>query len=700
MNDKSDRIRASETAERLARTGHPTEAAAEYEKLLDGTSQDIPLRNILGDLYVQIGREDRAVRIFRDNVEALEAHGSYPQALALAKRVHKMVPADASIFAKLGDLYSRLGFLGEAKAEYARALEGLGESDAQGQIALAEKMARLDRSDTAARMKLAGLLARAGSLDRAAAELNEAADVFLARGETAEAERILRETLRIRAGDTRALAGLACVLKRGKRMGEAIQLVEESIRRHGPQPGLITLLGDLYLDGKLDGKAKDVFKRLLEEDPDRSDARAKLGILALRAGRPDEAFTLYEPLIASLLRQAKESRAAGLLGLILMAQPSHLPSLDKLAAVFRRGGRIEHLEAALRLLLEEARAQGKEDIRRRTVRELIDMRPDDGALQKEWKKIRPAAPDASDAPPERPAELAAKDQEIIRANLTKAGLYIEQGLIRNARRVLDNLRLLYPDDVRIQEEIDMLPSAPPPAEPEDLTALVIRLAAEDRKRAEEGAPPPSFSQPEENAGDTVSLEEIFGDTDLWANLATSPAGKVYPDLTVPIREELAAIEAETFRQVKERAAVIEKDLSEIVAEFKRQVEQKIDPAAYDVRYHLGLAFLEQDLLDEAVSEFELAAGDPARAADCYALIAQTYRRRKNPREALRRIDEALRRTDQGSDADYALTYERAEILEDLDRNAEALKHFRRVMSWNGAYRDVAKRVRILERITG
>jgi tetratricopeptide (TPR) repeat protein len=113
-----------------------------------------------------------------------------------------------------------------------------------------------------------------------------------------------------------------------------------------------------------------------------------------------------------------------------------------------------------------------------------------------------------------------------------------------------------------------------------------------------------------------------------------------------------------------------------------------------------LAFLEQDLIEEAVAEFKLAAEDPSRAVDSYALIAQAFRRRKNHREALRWIDEALRRADQGTDADFALTYERADILEDLNENSDALRHFRRVMGWNSAYRDVGKRVRILERIIG
>ncbi len=388
MSGKSDHPRSGEAAERLVKAGRLAEAVAEYEKLLDGTSQDIPLRNIIGDLYVQLGREDRAIRVFRANVEALEAHGSFPQALALAKRICKLDPSDAGIIVKLGDLFSRLGFQSEAKAEYARALERLEEYDPQGRIAVAEKLVRLDRTDVAMRLKLAGYLSSGGETDRAAAELNETADTLLARGDAAEAERILRDALRLKDGDARTLADLARLMKHGKRMDEAVTLVEESIRRHGPQPGLVSLLGDLYLEGRRDDKAKDVFQRLLEEDPDRSEARAKLGILALRAGRPDEAFALYEPLVVSLLNRGKDDRAAGLLGLVLISHPGHLPSLEKLAAVFRRSGRIEHLEAALRLLLEEARAPGREDLRRRTVRELKELRPEDAGLKKEWKEIK------------------------------------------------------------------------------------------------------------------------------------------------------------------------------------------------------------------------------------------------------------------------------------------------------------------------
>lgn len=698
MNGKNDRPPSAEAAERLVKAGRLGEAAAEYEKLLDGTSQDIPLRNLIGDLCVQLGQEDRAVRVFRANVEALEARGSFPQALALAKRILKLAPSDAGVILKLGDLFSRLGFQTEAKAEYGRALERLGEDDPHGRIAVAEKLVRLDRSDVGLRLKLAGLLSRTGAMERAAAELNEAAEILLARGDTAEAERVLREAGKIKDGDVRTVSNLARLLKRDKRFEEAVKLVEESIGRHGPQPGLVALLGDLYLEGRLDARAREVFRRLLEDDPDRSDARAKLGILEIRAGKPDEAFALYEPLVASLLGRSKEDRAAGLLGLILMSHPTHLPALDKLTAVFRRGGRPDHLEAALSLLHEESRRQGRDDIRRRTVRELLDLRPEDSGLRQEWKELKETAGEDSLAPPVRAPGLPAKDLEIIQTNLTKAGLYEEQGLLRNAHRILENLRLLYPDEPRIQERLAALSPNPPPAAAEDLASLVKRLQAEDEARP---APPPrAFPPPEETLPDTVSLDEIFGGTDLTASPSAPSVGVVYPDLTAKIREELEAIEAEVFRQIKDRASIIEKDLDEIVAEFRRQVEGKIARDDFEIRYNLGLAFLEQDLIEEAVAELKLAAEDPGRAADCYALIAQAYRRRKNPREALRWLDEALRHADQGTDAEFALTYERAEILEDLNENVDALRHFRRVSGWNAAYRDVSKRVRILERITG
>jgi len=42
----------------------------------------------------------------------------------------------------------------------------------------------------------------------------------------------------------------------------------------------------------------------------------------------------------------------------------------------------------------------------------------------------------------------------------------------------------------------------------------------------------------------------------------------------------------------------------------------------EMHYHLGIAYKEMELLDYAVSEFELAASDPPLAADCYIMLGE------------------------------------------------------------------------------
>jgi tetratricopeptide (TPR) repeat protein len=694
MNGKTDRPKSADAAERLVRSGRLSEAVAEYEKLLEGTALDIPIRSIIGDLCVQLGREDQAVKIFRANVAALERQGAISQALAVCKRIHKLSPSDVETQVKLGDLYSLLGFSGEAKVQYGKALLSFdAENDVRGQTALYEKLIKLDRSDVDSRLKLAGLMVKTGQSDRASAELNDTADLLLVRGEEAEAGRVLQEALKLNDGDFRTLANLARVLKRAKRTESAITMVEESVQRHGNLPELSTLLGDLYLENLQNAEAREVFERFLKEDPDRADARAKLSVLELRGGQPDKAYVLIEPLVVALISKSKDDKAIGLLGLIILAYPSHIPSLEKIAFLFRRGGRVRHLETVLRALRNEARRPGFEDLRRRTLRELAEMSPGDKDVQAEWRTVRGESGTEPEAALPRMNVLPQKDQDIIQTNLTKADLYIEQGLLRNARRIMENLRALYPEDSRIVEKLERIAVEPAPASPEALSTIVERLAAEDSRNK------PLRSIPEAMESDTVSLEEIFDGSDLTATSPGRAPTHVYPDLSARIREELDAIEAAFYKQVKSSTSVIEKGLVEIVGEFKRQIEEQIERTNHEAHYNLGVAFLEQGLLDEAVAEFELAAQDPARTADCYGLIGQAFRRKKNFREALRWTDEALRVADQGSDADYALTYERADLLEDLNDNTAALGQFRRVRAWNSKYRDVAKRVKILEKIT-
>jgi len=72
--------------------------------------------------------------------------------------------------------------MNEAKGQYALAAEAGGDQGDPGALlGLYEKMIGLDRADLETRLKMARLLVKTGSIDRATAELNETAELLLAR---------------------------------------------------------------------------------------------------------------------------------------------------------------------------------------------------------------------------------------------------------------------------------------------------------------------------------------------------------------------------------------------------------------------------------------------------------------------------------------------------------------------------------------
>jgi len=708
----AERTKIAATAEKYVKAGKLVAAIVEYEKLLDGTVQDIPISNIIGDLHLRHGDDDKAVRIFSANIQTLMRRGALAQALAIAKKVQKTRPHDFENIIRLGDLYGGLGFVAEAKAEYFRAAEELDRRRERGPLlALYEKLARLDRTDLAVRLKLARLYLKKSQREKAVVELNDVADLLFVRNEFVEAEKILRETLAIQDDHVRTILNLARVLVSSGKSGEAVAQVERNVSRHGDRPEVLGLLAGLRLEAGQNDQAAEIYGRILAEDPNQAEARARLGWIEIRRGRLDEAYEIYEPLVHGLLRKNKEDKAVGLLGLILMSGTMHLPTLEKVAAIFRAGGRRPELEVVDRVLLAEYRELGRDDDRARIVRELIELAPFDPGLEREFKALHwearvfesdKSGPDKGKArTPASPAAavLPEDERDIIRLNLGKADEYLAQGLVRNARRVVDNLLLMYPDHPAVVAKLGEVAEAKPASGPDVIDILIGQMAAAEAAAPSERAP----SEPE----DGPSVEKKMTASDLFSGLdivplvppaAAEEGESDYLDLEDAIAEELEAIEAAYYKQVKDRTVLIEQDLTDIVQEFRRQVESKMAQANLETRYSLGQAFLEQGLYDEAVEEFKIVSADLEREADCHGLIAQAYARKRNFAEAEIWLGRALEKVAPGSTAHFALTYDLAALFEAMNRNDRALALYREVREWNPKFRDVARRSRILEKI--
>ena len=197
MSARADRVKVIEQAEKYVRGGRVREAIAEYEKLALADPQDVGTLNIIGDLYIRVGQNDRAVHFFLKVADEYERRGLYSQALAICKKIHRLYPGNADYAIKLADLYAQQGFAAEAKAVYAAVAGQIsGAGKAEEAAAIYEKIVKIDREDHDARKALAGLYRALGNIDTALEHLNASADVCVEKGQFEAAEAALREGAR------------------------------------------------------------------------------------------------------------------------------------------------------------------------------------------------------------------------------------------------------------------------------------------------------------------------------------------------------------------------------------------------------------------------------------------------------------------------------------------------------------------------
>lgn len=201
-------------------------------------------------------------------------------------------------------------------------------------------------------------------------------------------------------------------------------------------------------------------------------------------------------------------------------------------------------------------------------------------------------------------DLLEGTEQKLEMSLAQADLYIEQGLLRNARRILENLRISFPDNPRINQKLASLDKVSTQAKVEEILQRIERVSAEETK--------------------------LFGK-------------KAY------------------------------------------------------FRFNLGIAFLEQGLIDEAVEEFKLASKDKSRTVECYSVISNCYRQKKDFQEGAKWLEKALKLTKTGTDWFFALKYELASIYEDLKETEKALALYFEIKKLNSEYKDIDRKIKILEK---
>jgi tetratricopeptide (TPR) repeat protein len=231
--------------------------------------------------------------------------------------------------------------------------------------------------------------------------------------------------------------------------------------------------------------------------------------------------------------------------------------------------------------------------------------------------------------------------------LEEAEFFASQGLYADAEAILADMLIHAPDHVLLREQLSEVRAAlsdlPPESRNKDRDSLI----------------------PEDNAFDIAASLDALDDLD---EPDTSPS------MTSPDQEV---------------------DVDQVFAKFKEGVKAVVDDSDAATHHDLGLAYKEMGLQVDAISEFELASRDPARACMCLAMIDMIYREMGDTKKARDAFQNALKADQKSRDQELGIKYDIALLYQAEGAGHDYLKTLKDIARLDPNYRDVGARIRAL-----
>jgi tetratricopeptide (TPR) repeat protein len=294
------------------------------------------------------------------------------------------------------------------------------------------------------------------------------------------------------------------------------------------------------------------------------------------------------------------------------------------------------------------------------------------------EEAAPAPPaNANDEAGASSGDADPRRESLLKQELDSVDFYLAQGYMDIAADTLEMLERQFGAHAEINKRRAMLgqPSAPPqpvastPVETVEFEGFTRYDVAEEIPVVE---------------ADAVEVDKIFAGIES-APQATEPPAPA-PEISQP-------------------KSGIDPGLAAIFDEFRTAAEEEESPSAegdYETHYNLGIAYKEMELLDEAVAEFQLAAGltspkdGTPRYLQCCNMLGHCFMRKELPRLAVMWFKKGLEAPNHTEDEYQALRYDLGTAYEQMGDLDKAIDVFTEVYGISISYRGVAEKLRELQ----
>ena len=269
-----------ESAQKHLQRGALDKALEDYQTLLKADPKDSNIRLKVGDLHLKLGRNQDAIDAYLRVAQQFTNEGFDAKAVALYKQITKLDEKRFEVHAQLGDLYQRMGLTSEAMRAMQFASDGAYRAGDKGQaLGLLRRMAALEPSNTANRLKVADLLRTEGKPEDALAEYDE----------------VVKE------------------LERQRNTEEQIKVLERALELAPDRTNTLRSLARAALEANGFAKAEAASRKLLAAAPEDVEAIEFLGRALEGAGRSAEAADAFRSLAEKFRARGEEDRARELI---------------------------------------------------------------------------------------------------------------------------------------------------------------------------------------------------------------------------------------------------------------------------------------------------------------------------------------------------------------------------------------------------
>jgi tetratricopeptide (TPR) repeat protein len=261
-----------ESAQKHLQRGALDKALEDYQTLVKADPKDSNVRLKVGDLHLKLGRAQDAIDSYLRVAQQFTNEGFDAKAVALYKQITKLDEKRFEVHAQLGELYQRMGLTSEAMKAIQFAADGAHRAGDKDQaLELLRRMAALDPSNTASRLKVAELLLAEGKTDDALAEYDEVVVELGRQNNSEEQIKVLERALVLapsRVGTLRALTRAATEAGVGAKAEKAARALLAALP---DDPAALELCGAAFECAGLADDAAGVFRNLAEKFRTRGD---------------------------------------------------------------------------------------------------------------------------------------------------------------------------------------------------------------------------------------------------------------------------------------------------------------------------------------------------------------------------------------------------------------------------------------------